>query len=227
MELCLNCSAGCCRALNPNIIGIDILKVSKTLGISPFDFVIVVPMEGEKYEENKGKTPMFKFADLRPDTYYKLVLKAVPSPLATTKCIFQLEWKSDETGKIVGRCGIHAVRPMVCRTFPVRLNDKLEAVIEDPHIVYNHKKKTDSFWDNPDYSLCPKPLKPEYYSEFSEQYFHDVYMQHYETDFFLKVADKWNENPDVSDNFIAFLEKEYENRLIPVEYPAECLEKDS
>ncbi len=213
MEQCLNCSAGCCRALNPNLLGCDLLKISKALGISPFMFTIVVPMEGEKLKENWGKTPMFKFTDLQPDTYYKLVLKSIPSQYATTKCIFQLEWPSEEDGQIIGRCGIHSIRPLVCRTFPARLEEDMFPVMEDIHKVYEYKKQKDSFWDNPNFALCPRPLKEEDYADFSEQYYHDCYMQHYETQFALKMAEKWNEKPDVSDNFIKFLEEEYANRL--------------
>lgn len=213
MEQCLNCSAGCCRALNPNLIGIDILKIKNALGVSPFMFTIVVPMEGKKFEENLGKTPMFKFKDLQPDTYYKLVLKSIPSPMATTKCIFQLEWLSEEDGSVIGRCGIHGIRPLVCRTFPARMDDTEFPVMEDVHKVYEYKKQHDDFWDNPDYSLCPRPLEKKDYADFKEQYYQDCIIQDFETKFALKLAEKWNENPDVSDNFIEFLEKEYANRL--------------
>ncbi len=223
MELCSNCNGSCCRAPNVEVTGYDILQIYKTLAIDPFLFLIVLPVEGQKLKDSRGKTPLFKFTDLDPEKYYKIILRSVPTaifPENSSKCIFLLEWDPEKFGLeapdgIIGRCGIYTIRPYTCRTFPTRLNDDLEPLMQDPYTMV--RKSTDEHWQKPPYRLCPGPVDEKDYINFSEQYYKDLYAMHTETLFFLKIAEKWNQNPDVSDNFIGFIEKEYKNRLLPPE----------
>ncbi|HSA06921.1 MAG TPA: YkgJ family cysteine cluster protein [Candidatus Gastranaerophilales bacterium] len=221
MEFCSYCHGGCCRALNVEVVGYDILKIHKTLGIDPFLFLTVVPVEGEKLKENFGKNPLFKFTDLNPEKYYKLILQSKSTQIFgdySSKCIFLMEWDSKKLGAktsepVVARCGIYHCRPYTCRTFPAKLNEDLLPVMQDPHSGI--KSLNEEYWQKPGYKLCPKPVEENDYINFSDQYFKDLYAQHCETEYFLKVSQKWNQNPDISDNFITFIEKEYSNRLLP------------
>jgi len=221
MEFCSQCHGGCCRALNVEVTGDDILRIYKTLELDPFLFLTVVPVEGQKLEECKGKTPLFKFTDLDSEKYYKLILQCQPTTIFGTnssKCFFLMEWDPQRFGLtepegIVARCGIYTIRPYTCRTFPTKLNEDMIPIMQDPHTGL--KKQTDEYWDNPAYKQCPKPVEEKDYIRYSDQYFKDLYAHQHEIEYFVKVAAKWNENPDVSDNLIAFLEKEYANRLLP------------
>lgn len=221
MEFCSICHAGCCRSMNVDVTGYDILKIHNTLGLNLPLFITALRQEGEKYEENRGRLAMFKFADLAPDIYYKLILQSVPTNIFgenSSKCIFLMEWNPQKFGlnePITARCGIYNLRPLTCRTFPTKLNENLEPVMLDPYTTYQQLK--DEYWQNPAYRLCPKAVEEPDYKNFSEQYYKDLYEQHNEMNFFVKVAEKWNQNPEVSDNLLDFLKKEYANRLLPPE----------
>ena len=106
MEQCTNCHAGCCRALNVELIGCDILNLYKTLGINPFAFIMAMPVDKGKLEEKVGEKPLFKFTDLTENTYYKLILQSDISELMmfTNKCIFLMEWDITKLGskKMIG-----------------------------------------------------------------------------------------------------------------------------
>lgn len=221
MEFCTKCHGGCCRALNVDVTGYDILKIYNTLDLDPFLFLMAVPVEGEKLDEIWDKTPVFKFLDLDPEKYYKLVLQSEPTTIFgnnSSKCIFLLQWDPkkfglDSSEDVIARCGIYNLRPYTCRTFPAKFDENMNPVMQNPR--EGEKNRTDEFWNNPAYNLCPKHVEEKDYIRFNEQYYQDLFAHKHEIEYFMKAATKWNKNPDVSDNFIAFLEQEYSQRLFP------------
>ena len=74
-------------------------------------------------------------------------------------------------------------------------------------------KKHKRITDDPVQDICSRPMTHEDYSQYESQYVEDALINNYEKQFFIKVADKWNKNPDVSDKFYEFILKEYNNRI--------------
>jgi SMC interacting uncharacterized protein involved in chromosome segregation len=61
--------------------------------------------------------------------------------------------------------------------------------------------------------LCPRPLDKKDYHQWINEYITNSLLFDYENHYFIDLSEKWNKNPDISDNFITFLKKEYEDRL--------------
>lgn len=221
MELCKNCNAGCCRRYLRPIWGSDIIRICETLNVDMFFFITVI--KEEKGKELRGKEPVFYFTDAGEEMYFSIWLKSNLSRFypEVTKCMFLQEWsaeaqQSEELTGVIGRCGIYDIRPINCRVWPAEYSAKDDKVlIKDPYTDLEHKP--DKATDSEGYSLCPKPLTKEDYSRFEEQYYKDALINHHEWQFFIKVSEKWNQNPDVSDKFYDFLKQEYSNRLYPTQ----------
>lgn len=218
MELCKTCNAGCCRRYNPFLWGSDIIRICEALKVDINFFTSVVPIEGDKVDELMGKEPMFKFTDAG-DGYYILVLKLNESKYhpGTSKCMFMQEWSAEAQGSeelkgIIGRCGIYSIRPINCRAWPAKYDpERKKVIIRDPHLLLEKEHKLPD--NNPVYSICKRPLTHEDYAIYEEEYAQDAIYNYHEKEFFVHVAQKWNQNPDVSDNLYDFLIKEYANRI--------------
>jgi len=162
---------------------------------------------------------LFIFTDSGEKQHFSLVLKFNESKFypRTSKCIFLQEWSAEALGSeeltgIVGRCGIYSCRPVSCRAYPAKYDEeKKEIIIKDPYLALEkeHKMTTDSSACK----LCPQALTEADYKPFMESYAANSVLNKYEKDFFMNLAEKWNKNPDVSDNFYDFLVKEYNDRI--------------
>ncbi len=218
MKVCKSCAGGCCRAFNVPITGFDILRIMRTLDMDPFFFCGVAEISGEKLEKGLGKDPLFLFTDSGEAKYYEIFLKRVFSKYFETsyKCIFLQEWDAKEYGSaelegIVGRCGIYDIRPLTCRNYPAKIDKDRKLYMYDPY--YEHTNPENKRWSSLPYGLCQRPLKKEDFRAGVDEYIKNLVHADYELDFFLKLSEKWNKNPDVSDNFIELLEREYLDRL--------------
>lgn len=219
MELCRNCHAGCCRRYNPYLWGSDIIRICETLGVDISFFTFAHKINEDEIDKLKGKEPVFIFTDSGEPQHFVLILKFNESKMypAISKCMFLQEWsaeamQSEELTGIIGRCGIYGIRPINCRAWPASYDEeKKKVVIKDPHLILDKKHKKPS--DNPGYEICERAMTHEDYAKYEEGYVNDAILNHHEKQFFLQLAEKWNENPDVSDNFYAFLKKEYSNRI--------------
>lgn len=220
MDLCKNCHGGCCRRYLPPLWGSDIIRISEALKVDMFFFITVVKEKNP--EAMFGKEPIFNFTDAGQEMYFQIFLKSILSKYYpdVTKCMFLQEWsaevqQSETLTGIVGRCGIYDIRPINCRTWPAEYNPKEQKVmINDPY--YNLANRDDRASDSPGYDICYKPLTKEEYEKYEEQYHKDAILNHFERQFFIEISQKWNRNPDISENFYKFLLKEYRNRLIPM-----------
>ncbi len=219
MKVCKACAGGCCRAFNIPISGYDILKVMRTIDIDPYFFCGVKEVTGENLEKALGKDPLFLFTDSGEPRYYEIFLKRISSRYFknTHKCIFLQEWDakeydSQELEGIIGRCGIYDCRPLACRNYPAKIDKNKQLFMYDPY--YEHTDPENECWKqrNP-YGLCPRPIKKEDFRGGVNEYIKNLVHADYEFNFFMKVAGKWNQNPDISDKFVDFLAGEYQDRL--------------
>jgi len=219
MELCKTCHGGCCRRYHPPLLGSDIINICETLKIDINFFTTVVPMSEEKVNELIDKIPMFIFTDAGANQYFSLALKFNESKHypGTQKCIFLHEWQaellgSEELTGVIGRCGIYSCRPVGCAAYPAKyIEEEKKVIARDPHLIL--EKEHSVIDDSPAYKLCERPLNYKDYAPFQEDYAKSAVLSHNEREFFVKLAHKWNKNPDVSDNFYGFLLKEYGDRI--------------
>lgn len=219
MELCKNCHAGCCRRYNPYLWGSDIIRISEVLGVDINFFTFAHKVSEEEAKELKDKEPVFIFTDGGTENHFVLILKFNESKMypGISKCMFLQEWnaealQSEELTGIIGRCGIYGIRPVNCRAWPASYDpDKKKVVIKDPYLILDKKHKRPS--ENPGYDICERPIKHDDFAPYEDGYTQDAILNYNEKQFFIQLAEKWNQNPDVSDNFYEFLKKEYANRI--------------
>ncbi|HSA06069.1 MAG TPA: YkgJ family cysteine cluster protein [Candidatus Gastranaerophilales bacterium] len=220
MELCKTCHGGCCRRYNIDIWGSDIIRICETLKVDINFFTDVIPVSEENAKILMGKEAVFIFTDTGKQQHYRLILKSNESKFypGASKCMFLQEWsadllKSEELSGIIGRCGIYSCRPIACRAYPAKYDyQEKDVIIRDPFLVLEKEHKTAS--DNSAYKICARALTSDDYNNFKESYFADAITYYHEKEFFIKTAEKWNKNPDVSDNFYKFILNEYNNARI-------------
>lgn len=98
---CASCAANCCSSYSVWITPFDAMDISKALEINFEDFLTVEETDNEYY--------YFRLADNRK---YALRLKT----RGNLECIFLLTINGHN------RCGIHSIRPYVCRCYPYDLD---------------------------------------------------------------------------------------------------------
>ena len=218
MRVCKTCAGGCCRAFNIPITGFDILRIMRTIDIDPFFFCGVKEITGERLEKDLGKNPQFLFTDSGEARYYEIFMKRTFSRYfeGTLKCIFLQEWDAKEYDSaelegIIGRCGIYDCRPLACRNYPAKIDKDNKFFMYDPY--FEHTNPENKRWQDLPYGLCPRPIKKEDFGFCVDEYIKNLAHGNYELEFFVKLSEKWNKNPDISDNFINFLEEGYKDRL--------------
>ncbi len=219
MELCASCHGGCCRRYNPHLWGSDIIRICETLKLDINFFTTALPIIKDQIDEYKEKTPLFIFTDSGEAQHFSLIIKFNESRYFpdTSKCIFLQEWSAESLGSeelsgIIGRCGIYSCRPVGCASYPAKYDEKeKKVVLKDPCLVLEKEHKLAE--DSPAYRLCSKPVSFRDYSNFGKDYVQSAILNHHEKEYFYKIAEKWNKNPDKSDYFYEFLVKEYNDRI--------------
>lgn len=104
---CADCTLGCCRDYLVTITGYDMWTIARGLNMAPEQFVVVVQ---QKEPSERG------FLLDRSGQTYEIALDKRPAETEYKPCVFFLEMPSG-----VGRCGIYAMRPYVCQTYPTFL----------------------------------------------------------------------------------------------------------
>jgi len=214
MKVCEICHGGCCRRYNPDITGIDMIKIAESLKVDINFFATALPVDEQTAAISHGKKPIFIFTDDNITRYYRFALKMEESLLfpGSYRCIFLNEFdaKKQESkvyDNIIARCGIYHIRPYTCRTFPVEFNPETkQTYVIDPHELFPDDEE-------PAYKLCPRPVQRDDYREFQAEMIKTIVAKEYEKQFFLQLSEKWNQNPDSSDYFIDFMKREYQNRI--------------
>ena len=113
-----NCTGACCHRYVVNLCGHDVWLISTQLRLRPEEFTVVVSQDnaslgGFRLEPN-GKNYGLGLDKRRWGSRGKVTQRG--------PCIFLIRMK---TG--VERCGIHAIRPVACRVYPMSiLNDELK-----------------------------------------------------------------------------------------------------
>jgi Fe-S-cluster containining protein len=105
---CSTCGA-CCRGYYVPVTGFDLWRICHSLGLNPGDFVVAF-----------GQQPGAPFGfRLRHDgECYELALEKKGRFALGQSCVFLEELPGG-----VSRCGIYAIRPGVCRAYPIKPNE--------------------------------------------------------------------------------------------------------
>ena len=218
MKVCKTCAGGCCRAFRVPVTGFDILRICRTIDIDPYFFCGIEEITGERLEQRLGKDPLFLFTDKGEPRYFEIYMKFDESRYFKyhTKCMFLQEWdakeyNSQEIEGIIARCGIYDCRPMACRTYPSKIDKDWKLSMANPY--FEHTNPENERWKHLPYGLCPRPVEKEDFRCWENEYVKNLLHANYEAEFFVELSKKWNQNPDISDNFLAFLEIAYVDRL--------------
>ena len=156
---CAQCREACCRDYLVTVSGLDVYRISIGLGLHPGQFVVPTsfgdPPDGFRVDTT-GRT-------------YRLSLDKRRSGAAAGWCTFWMP-----VGDGLGRCGIYALRPGVCRTYPATLVDGEVALRSD--------------------ILCPDGSWEVGGGLFSEQWRGRAERQYAELEIDAYVNRRWNES---------------------------------
>lgn len=106
---CLGCSGHCCTVYTVPITGYDLWRIVQGQQLAPALFVQCAP---EDVPTDTG------FLLHVPGPTYGLSLRHSPGWRNGQPCVFLMHLRDG-----VYRCGIYADRPLVCQTYPMRLNE--------------------------------------------------------------------------------------------------------
>lgn len=105
---CSTCHEGCCRDYLVTVSGLDVYRISAGLGLAPSQFTVPTafgdPPSGFRVDGSNRR--------------YRLSLDKQTNGGAAGWCVF---WMPFDSG--LGRCGIYALRPGVCRSYPATMVD--------------------------------------------------------------------------------------------------------
>lgn len=107
---CLGCSGYCCTVYTVPVIGYDVWRIVQGQRLAP---VLFVQCEPEDAPTDTG------FLLRASGPTYGLSLRHSPARRNERPCVFLIHLRDG-----VYRCGIYTDRPLVCQTYPMRLNEK-------------------------------------------------------------------------------------------------------
>jgi Fe-S-cluster containining protein len=162
---CEGCKAHCCKKFIKFISIHDADRIMKSLKLDPTHFLDLRPAEGIKND-----FPEVLIND-------KPFFLALDSKMAKEDCTFLLEVGSTR------RCGIHAIRPMGCKTYPFELKETGLETVESV--------------------LCPWQYWPK--GEEREKYIRDISQSRLEREEYKKIVEKWNSRHSEKGDFISFI----------------------
>ncbi len=113
---CSTCSARCCYEYTVTVTGWDVWRIAE-LNIAPQQFLVYFPT---REDNNSG----FRLA--AGEERYDLALDKTADDNQPNACVFLMTLPGGS-----GRCGIHASRPQVCRTYPAALNGEVVCLRDD------------------------------------------------------------------------------------------------
>jgi len=115
---CTRCQAFCCRRLDIHLSAADVARLAAALDVPGESFVELALVEGSSADS-------FLLSATGPE--YELVLaRRAGGAGETDDCVFLLQLQDGSR-----RCGVHALRPLVCRCYPFFLEDMLLRVDAD------------------------------------------------------------------------------------------------
>lgn len=106
---CLGCSGVCCTVYEVPVVGYDVWRIVQGQRLAPVLFVQLTP---EDLPTDTG------FLLQVPGPTYRLSLRHTPTRHKNQPCVFLMHLREG-----VYRCGIYDDRPLVCQTYPMRLNE--------------------------------------------------------------------------------------------------------
>ena len=104
---CATCTRQCCHHYTVTVTGYDAWVIARGLGMAPEQFLVIV----EQREPNERG-----FLLDQSGSSFDIALDKAPATQPEKPCLF---WFGLPSG--VGRCGIYALRPYVCQTYPAFL----------------------------------------------------------------------------------------------------------
>lgn len=167
MSICSDCIGKCCSRFCIFVTSFDVIRIKEKIKTDPSRFLTPYPAEGLM---EPASYPAFKLNG-------KDFLLGLDTKLGKRNCIFLMDIHG------VNRCGIHAFRPLVCRTYPFKSNE--EAELETVEEL-----------------LCPMQWWPE--GAEKEEYKADIEQFREELEGYRKIVGKWNSQENGS--FMHFLE---------------------
>ncbi|HNV70675.1 MAG TPA: YkgJ family cysteine cluster protein, partial [Candidatus Ozemobacteraceae bacterium] len=99
---CLDCAVSCCQAFRIYVTAFDLSRISQRLGVAPSEFCLPVQCAGDNLDHRH-----LAFS-LGAEEHFLLGLRR-----RRQGCLFLMRIGHQR------RCGIHDVRPLVCRSYPL------------------------------------------------------------------------------------------------------------
>ncbi|MDQ3330973.1 MAG: YkgJ family cysteine cluster protein [Planctomycetota bacterium] len=191
------------------ITGADVLRIEREEGRAFDEFAC-------RWADPEGRVarrmaPHFFFDD-EPHTPFVICLRhdASETHPGTTKCGFLVEREVTQEQPLgTARCGIHANRPLACRSFPMKFNTTGELTVL--YDVPQRGRKD----EHPAYTLCPRPWRADEVDPLQAP--QDLAVAKFEMEFFRSVALAWNRTPRAFGEFLEFLRLIYLNRVLASE----------
>lgn len=166
--VCDKCNGVCCKSFVLFVTAHDAARVAKALQVDPLSFLDAYPAKVD------SRFPTFKI----DGKDYLLGLDSKHGVME--ECVFLMALNTTY------RCGIHKHRPMVCRTYPFRLNNGELDFVEE--------------------MVCPKQWWPEGKERMG--YIKNIEQFAKELEEYREITERWNKKPGNFAEFLDFALKE-------------------
>ena len=114
---CASCGV-CCRSYVVPVCGFDVWRISRELRLKPETFLVA-------WQEEEPGTDGFRLEPAGP--LFTLALDKRSWARQQSACVFLLSFPGGQS-----RCGIYALRPLACRSYPMLLVRSAVRLREDP-----------------------------------------------------------------------------------------------
>ncbi len=111
MKACTRCrTARCCTVFDPELTGPDLVRLATALAVPPLAFCRLAPVRADDAGPDGIRLGGIETWEIR---LRRTPAGEVPFPGGARRCLFLMHLAPG-----IERCGVHPVRPMLCRTFP-------------------------------------------------------------------------------------------------------------
>jgi Fe-S-cluster containining protein len=112
LKACQRCdTARCCVVFDPELTGADLVRLARGLGVTPLSFCRLAPVRADEAGPDGIRLGGIETWELR--LRRTAAGEEDPFPGGARRCLFLMHLAPGTE-----RCGVHPLRPMLCRTFP-------------------------------------------------------------------------------------------------------------